>query len=85
MKNPKLAMVPALLCAVILAASPAEAKRYYIKAVAWCTDCSDTTRIPLRTTGRGFATKAECEKGKREFVAVVKRNGLRVRASCNVK
>jgi hypothetical protein len=68
-----------------LVAPAAAAKRYYIKATAVCTDCGDLTRVPLQTTGKGFVSKAECEKGRREMIAIGKNNGVKITARCKVK
>ena len=73
-----------LAIAFIIAVGPHAhaATRYSIRAVAVRVNCGDTTPVPLETTGGGYATKAACEKNKRIFIAVGRKNHLAVKASC---
>ena len=68
-----------------LVSLPAMAKSYKIKATAVCLDCGDTTPIPLETTGTGFATKAACEKGRRDMIAIGRNNKVEITARCVAK
>jgi hypothetical protein len=84
MKVITLTITSVILLAALVAPATA-AKRYYIKATAVCTDCGDLTPVPLQTTGKGFASKAACEKGRREMIAIGKNNRLKITAQCKVK
>jgi hypothetical protein len=84
----KKATISIFVLAAILSAptlidsAEAGTKRYKIKAIAVCTTCDDTTRVPLETTGKGFASRAECEAGRRDMIKIGKRNDMKITAKC---
>jgi hypothetical protein len=66
-------------------ASTALAKRFYIDGTAVCLNCGDPAAVPIRTTGKGYPTKAECDKTKREMSAYFRKNGFRLQIRCKLK